>query len=1005
MLGRSSLFVATRDGLGFRSAHDRELLTARALRDVVDPAVARSLLTDETGCLRPDLGEVVKELRRDGRVRWLGEIDRWERATPPALPEEEALAVLEGLLEHPTSPLFVLPGARHLTRIDVAAVRDRSLSELTDRERPVARRQRCLELAELLDWPEVPRLALRLALSSDDDAGLRADAVRLVAEEQVPQLLELVDGVPSNEATGKLREVAILRLVGAGILGALPAAATLESLPRGSGLRGVIARALTDAEVAELLGRMSARLAAASPQLAPGVLDELFDAIDDRIAEIPWDPDVAGDVATLVGRLRIRDIRFRPADPNGAVKRRLFYEAMLGSRLQYMARNMLTAEDVDWLLELASASAPLHERLATDLAHRLWSLDEADPRRAAAESVLRERAPGVWSHYEPIHGDRPPEWHAERERWARQAAERRAAEEAALRPLSEVIEEALGLDPAARLRGLSELCFVEDAPSFSDVSGRFESLSVERRRAIVDETRRLVQRVDPSIVPEAGASFSSNVLADAAAFCAAVLWDDEDGWLTDAVVRAWLPLVLFDARFQRSGPARAVVARCSRAAPDAAIQCVTAALEREVRDGSVSVARTVPNSMWTRLVRAVRQLLGDPTVSAAGRRDLVMEALREPVLDRELSSALRGLVKSDEALRVTAIAALVVLRPEEGLPLVPEVATDVETLAATLDRLVDLGRWTPGKRAELLRGVSTASLLAVARSLYQLVPLESPYRRRSWGTLTSRHQLYDLRGEVLTVLATRADFDVEKLAEVLSDEKQADELRASVAWRRDREEAARLLDSLRPGVPAWDPEELLQVLGGGRRARFSSELDLLYAMASGLRDRRDETLDYVQLLRGTDTRGGALRDWPHEHSLQAYVHLRMREILRIAGKVYREVQERAGRDRPDLIGVAVGRDGDDARVLELPVEVKWSHNPDWLTALEGQLGQRYMLDQRRPCGLYVVGFTAGGRSRQQKDIARLTAALLEEKARFEHVHEGTSIEVVVLPCAPIGASN
>jgi hypothetical protein len=185
--------------------------------------------------------------------------------------------------------------------------------------------------------------------------------------------------------------------------------------------------------------------------------------------------------------------------------------------------------------------------------------------------------------------------------------------------------------------------------------------------------------------------------------------------------------------------------------------------------------------------------------------------------------------------------------------------------------------------------------------------------------------------------------------------------------------------------------------------RLRSVADLYELVKRGLETRVAlDTPNYVELLRGVDSEGSN-RKWPHERSLQAYVHLRIREILALSEQhradiIHREVHEAAGADRPDFVLVRVQAVTDPSVSLELPIEVKWSHNSkECVSALTEQLGRRYVVEKNRTHGLYVVGFTGGGKSKMHRDPGLLAAALDADRASFEAEH-GVRLGAVMIPC-------
>ncbi|MBZ0120234.1 MAG: hypothetical protein K8H88_24805, partial [Sandaracinaceae bacterium] len=413
-----------------------------------------------------------------------------------------------------------------------------------------------------------------------------------------------------------------------------------------------------------------------------------------------------------------------------------------------------------------------------------------------------------------------------------------------------------------------------------------------------------------------------------------------------------------------------------------------------------------PSSLWEdeSFLGEVLALIADPGLPAAGREPLLALALARSGLQRsKVRSIVRSLASVQGPLQHAAIAALLALDPDEAMPHVASAAASLDVLARMLEpltgRYLVLQELKPHERLERAR---TETLLALAKLLFEHVGYEDP---RPVGVVFSPgpvHELYDLRVALVPTLAQRMDFDPEDLI-AHARAPYRERLRAWIGRVRAERSAQAVLARLEADARRPSRADVLDALEGARSVPLRSVEDLRYVLREGLRRLGPTAYDYVELLRGTSSKGGAVReDWPHERSLQAFVLLLARQALEVAGTaeltiLHREVQEAAGDDRLDFAGVSVSREGGEA--IDLPIEVKWSHSKDWLKGLTEQLGERYVLQKPpRSRGLYVVGFTGGGRTADQRDLARARSRLEEAAVDFTRAHPHVELDVVILRC-------
>ncbi len=980
----------------FRSRDTEERLTAFAIHALTEPVV-RELMTDSRGRLRPELDDIARELVAID-PRWKAPVQRWRDTLVPAVPEQTARSVIDRIaeLEQPR----VAAGLRKdtLARLDHPSVRDRARHHACDRTRSPAARAAMLEIASALAWPELVEPAIAIALDAREDSRLRAAAAYLVGKCGEPSIIERLRELVERPEAPRLSAIGLSALLHAGRVTVLEAA-TLAP-PPDQGLTDertllivAIERRLTVGDARVVLARASTRVPNVEPAIPKPILAKLAPTAVERVssADEAWDETLASDVAAFM-----RQDMTRKGGVESSVERRLqrdararalLYRALLGVELHYVVRNALTAEDAGWLLELARSMDRATETIAADLNLLLWRLPEDDAARASIEELLRTSAPDRWAEWDEARR-RAPEARASWEARQRSRAVTHAG--APRRTLVSALQEVRAevADPTPRLRLLARLCFAEEGHGYTNIDGRFERLPREVRRDLILEVRSLLTRAESSEVP-AGTSFTSHLVDEAAAFRSALLWDDDLRWLTDALVRAWLPSVLFLAH---DGECAEVVRRCFHAHRAATIEVVETAVARDARAGRYPVsAQALPTELWAEnlFVDHIVRLLDDPLISIDAREPLLrLMASRAERVDA--MPVLRRIAHSEHDLRLAAIAALVAIAPREGIPIAEQVVVDV-TSAARAFRLLIEQTEIPQPN---LSSLSTDELLRLTCTLFRVVTLEHP--RWEAFSRSDEERVYDLRTWATNALAPRADFDPATLMGCIDDVAARDRAHAWIASIRDSEEVDRVLASLDAASPRPPFDRVIAALDDARTIHLRSVEDLFHLLLRGLEAAANDSRDYVELVRGVEPKGG-LRDWPNERSLQAYVLLRIREILATSRDhendvIHREVQEQAGNDRLDFAVIPVGNHASVGSSFELPVEVKWSHNSKCVESLSDQLGRRYVLEKGRTHGLYVVGFSGG-------DLASLRERLEKARAEFEHAHR-VKLGVVILPFAP-----
>jgi hypothetical protein len=249
--------------------------------------------------------------------------------------------------------------------------------------------------------------------------------------------------------------------------------------------------------------------------------------------------------------------------------------------------------------------------------------------------------------------------------------------------------------------------------------------------------------------------------------------------------------------------------------------------------------------------------------------------------------------------------------------------------------------------------------------------------------VTPAQELYDVLTRVIVHLSRKGALTDTEVRQIAPD--------ADPSWIQAQLDYSKAEELFRELVPSDTPPTLSDVLAFLDRpslARIRSVDELFDAVRIILEERVaarvGDRLDLV--LEGPR---------PRESALQAYVALELEHGLELIdpelAKAVREPKESRG-NRPDFVVIAPGTN-DGSRVFEVPVEVKWSHDPRCASDLVGALGRRYLADQRRTHGLYVVGFTGLERNTRMDE---LRTALGRERDQFHEERPDIRIEIVLL---------
>lgn len=981
------------EGRGHRFALQfaKEWLAADALRDV-PLSLVRQLTTGPRGGAQLLHRQVVERLAasRPDVVPLLH-----ERAAP--LPRSEATELLERMLAAAAGGVrfWNLRSVDDFSALADPEIANRIAAVLRDATQTDAKRLLALDIAtqnaELDGWQEMMVVIVELALDSASSFELRKTAVSFVCNRRVaaPLRSRLEPILRETTDTGAVLRSDVLhaRLRDGGDVLTIARVAP----PRDAG--HLDARALLFHAIAERLDGCSARrvvdehLGLARAELPQVVREELFEpAFELWLASVWSEEDVPRIVAALerpdYEAWRLLGTIQERCRKDQALRRSLFQSLVDKGNVH------LAPSDASWLTELVEQKTQVSPSLfarAHDFARTLSGENEHRTRLLAALS----RADSSLLLQLERKASEEEGW---RERLRQRVQRDREQPAVPRRFVGDVVQEVLaaGHAPSSLIQTLGCVLFVREWRP-KDLYGTFDELTSSSQCAALDALTCAFATAAPTAGPANSESGYSTLLRyESAAFSAAVLLTAGD-WLTEEIVRVWLASVLsVHDQKQRN----AVVAACYERAPHATRDALLEAIGRDrwaaglVGDLPAMVLRD------TSFVSAILDIAADPTHEPSASRLLIW------ALAGRVGAALAGplatsrLWQGDLALVVSATLAF--LNEGQGIEAVLARAQDDASFLAPLsDRFdspwpVTLKRW------------GTPPLAELAAWLLRRIPVEEDEIRLTGRNISdiSRMKLEDLRAQAVDELLGRddpaAESECRRLALVAP---------AVAPWFqrvRSAREVDRVLAGIDPVAARLTPREVVTALESGYSSRLRSANDLFHVLVDLLAQIEGDCAEGTTLVWHTadgpeehpgDQPNRRKRRAPAEKRLVRYVRTRVKDLVscRFGNTVHfpMEVTE-AHDDRPDVLATVLSKAPEEKHAT-VAVEYKWSHDKRVIKDLT-KLAKRYVVDQHRGHGIYVVGYSG----RVRVDRAALARELNERAQRLEE-ELGVRLHVQVLP--------
>jgi hypothetical protein len=1029
----------------FSERNVQDWLTAFALANLPRVALATAM-SDASGRLHLRLRETARLIRvinpdpgiQADLDRMTGEVDLPSDAVEPSL--AQSLTCLDRLekLARESDWGLRLNGevGDALGRLGVPGLESELVRRLSDPTRPPQVKLLLIDVAEATRAADAVDTAGRLVLDPGEDERVREEALhfvcRLGGNDQLRDLeIPVAEGQGSSDIEGRLRGILIYELLNRRLWPVWRAArhapaAARHVIDHRTVLLHALEERLTVEDARRLLPyflEISGRQADERDQGVPGVLERAIGLVLGQGSLSPGD-------TTLLVRLALDmlgDDRYR-ADALGISQRlrsipearRTFYrydaERLLrGESSTTVGRRAIVPGDWEWLRRQARGEWASLPYVWTDV----FLLGEAAMGEVRLSGPdwddlvveIGERAPGLPARIE----EERRRFDEEERRWRSELEERQTnmPEERSLEDVVRAILTRRGRPEADRMRELGYICFYPQVRPYN-ITGGWDELPEALKEQVLDACRAGLGSGQPSPLPE-GDTVNGLTLGEAASFEHLATSEGAHLWLTFELIGRWLPVALH--------------APMSRGWTDLIRACWSVsreATERAVAETIVAVSgrferpsqlRMIPSECWTGVLsETVHELVVDEARPPATRREL-LDVLAARDLDLALPTAehlsrLPITESPEDELRQAGRNVVLCRDPDAIFEMIEREFGErggsclEELYALSRDRgepRADWHRWPVSRQARL-----AALLVRACPWTGELCGAQS-----RWGT--------DLRTTRDMVLESLLTGNSNEHAEALERLAGFDPHLRHVILTRRASSAA--VDVLREGArgslhdPSALPLQTARQLLDQRDFRLiRSNEDLLESVLFALELVRGEVGLDLPLLYGAPTRKGgskddqqagseAGREHLEEDALQAYLRRRLKDLLT---RVTEGVDVQIGREdqvsyrgRLDLRITAPCLRS--RRLATVVVEVKWSTNPETKSALDDQLGRRYLLGEGLTHGVFLVGWSGWWqpgqgqpRGRSPNELARY---LREQRDSFCCVGapgEGLRIEPVVL---------
>jgi hypothetical protein len=676
---------------------------------------------------------------------------------------------------------------------------------------------------------------------------------------------------------------------------------------------------------------------------------------------------------------------------NVALRRALYTSEVAGADTNDLFRVSfsLGTEDVPWMFDLL----PLKEKAQTVI-RDIYSI-ASRTKDANTIATLRSSHP---DQVKLIEESRARFEQEDKERLERLQPRQRDRPEQL--KLESVLRDVLdyGHPPQTLIHRLGWIVFGDWRPN--NVTGEFAELQQELQEEVLTSAQAALVAAEPTPIPP-GSTISGHILFEASV-AEAVIKRFGARSLGAEAVRKWLPALL--RALEKVGS----ITECSEVFPEETIDAFSWFIVRDAEepDGHPFSVSRAPPALWpSGLARRAVEVANCSVVPSIGRANLL-----KGLLDVTPTSALdvaRMWASSpqvlDQARSTATIGVLLALAPREGLALLRR-DLEMRSQQALLDQAsafdsyrgngVRLQAWGESELGELAEMLFTW----FSEETHQ----EAPYGEAYY--VTSQHQLVDARNALIRVLRERSSPEARRVLETIAN--RSPRLRRLLD-QEDQEKKAKALGTelalasgspppvvpdppVGNGLPHRYPEsrrvslrELLRMLNSGEYRLARTSADLLKVLVEVFARINDDIPEDSALL---------YHDGKHviEDVLQAYLARRLQDLM--PGRIIdREVWQPFNKRADFLVRVRVN-----GNEIGVPIELKWSNNPETATAARDQLGKKYLLPTNRADGLLVVAWM--GKPTRESDLrAAIEVNMQDFQTNYPGKHIALSWLVVLQP--------
>ncbi len=1032
----SSLFTYSGEQYRFRQKNIRDLLAALYL--VQFPLISlRTLVGDANGLIQvrhQGLLELLHRLTDDSSVRhWL--VEQWGGIPPtndmlPLTREmtAEYLNRLEDLAAQAPFGLYHVDEAG-LSRLDSGILADELEARFANHATSEKAKDILLRLSGYASSDRIYQLVLRVSIDTKESIRIRNVATALLPKDlPAVWVTKAIGSVrhsrPNRPLSRRLKANLIRTLLDAKAI-TMPDAArwapkrNQEMIDATAMLNSQIIRSMTYEDACEVVAKKirrpadsdqledvysqystdmdknpyvhAVRTALEERSLEESALGDLTELLLQE-KEIAWSHAVLGHLLEAIRESRaVRRTTYKKGCELAAKKRK---EPGSGYRRWGIA--ILEDDDFDWLFENAVSFAKYEPAVWVDLLAIAYRPAVTRTQRLLARRLAKSEVPDTLETF-----DRNRRRHTQLDKRYEKYEKNRERETE--RPLLEEATEALEsveLSIQQKMWTLSHLCFQERDIPPAGVVGSWSGLPSDIQKRILTICAQALSEFEPTPIGDRN-RFSRATIFEAQCFCRVVSAGVDAFSLTSQLIRRWLPVVFVPA----VQDLEEVFRECFRV--DSAV--TSAIFLKDIQDNVADSrdyysAEKIPSDSWTDIlsdgVAALIRECKNPTAQRARVLELLASKSPEKAVELSLTLYKDSRKHPESQLRSAAMGVILLNEPDTAIPWLSE---DFQNHG--LSALTDVRAFSmlSGDRTTIEpAGWSDESLALLADCLYEALPPDGDPSHDGAHMLTIEDELRELRDSILRRLFDRNTSASRKWMERLSSKystinkwyaqakanASADSLTASLTLPSSHFS----LSDVRPSA-----KQVIRALTDHDYRIIRSDNDLLLVLKETIDQIGADCSKHLNML--WSKRPKEQRKHLEEKALQSYIECRLSD--RLPGKVLDRETEISYFRRTDIqIKSSMYPSG----IAEVIIEVKWSDNPEWCTGLREQLGQKYLLDENRECGLFLTAFygkttwprTLGTRPKDPHKPEIILKTLQEQAAAFESKHDGMKIIAAVL---------